>query len=190
MLVVQLAFYTNAEIVHLSTKSSGQREDTKLLHFPCDTDSIRTGMVRLLRHSANIRSIFFSFFSYIGWFQQNFLTRPIRAEYFFLPMAYVFIPSLSSAHNCIGMVSSFSSLTNRANGGTDHTLIHSLHGLHGDTIRMIFGIHYFGSAEYPKKTCSINPLTIPFPNSRLLTLHETCIRRKISLSRLMDLMTV
>jgi len=31
-----------------------------------------------------------SFFSYIGWFQKIFLTRGIKAEYFFLPMTYVF----------------------------------------------------------------------------------------------------
>jgi len=30
------------------------------------------------------------FFSYIGWFQKIFLTRGIKAEYFFLPMTYVF----------------------------------------------------------------------------------------------------
>ncbi|KAJ8463350.1 hypothetical protein ONZ45_g17610 [Pleurotus djamor] len=28
------------------------------------------------------------FFSYVPWFQKIFLTRGIRAEYFFLPMAY------------------------------------------------------------------------------------------------------
>lgn len=35
--------------------------------------------------------IFYSFFSYIPPIQDLFLTRGIKAEYFFLPMAYVSI---------------------------------------------------------------------------------------------------